>query len=101
MDILNKAKELAETAVDKAKDLGEVVADKAGDAVDAAKDLGEKVADKAGDVVENVKENDTVENITEKAGGFFEKAKNAVINTAENVTGKDLNHDGTIGTKGE
>ncbi len=68
MDILGKAKELAQDGLDKAKDLA-----------GAAKDKAVEGAHGAGDLL----------------GGLKDKA----VEMAENVTHKDLNGDGKVGTE--
>lgn len=60
---------------------------------------GESVAEKAKDVAGDAL--DAGKKLLGGIGGALKKAGEAVVNTAENVTHKDLNKDGSVGGKKE
>lgn len=60
---------------------------------------GETVAEKAKDVAGDAL--DAGKKLLGGIGGALKKAGEAVVNTAENVTHKDLNKDGSVGGKHE
>ncbi len=75
-------------------------------AMDNTEDIKSTIEDKANEVVGEVKE--VAGNVAEKAGGFLETLKEkaqdtfaAAVDKTEELTGKDLNNDGSVGNSPE
>ena len=75
-------------------------------AMDNTEDIKSTIENKASEVVGEVKE--VAGNVAEKAGGFLDSLKEkaqdtfaAAVDETEELTGKDLNNDGSVGNSPE
>lgn len=88
----DKSESLAEKAINKTKDIASSAKDKAGDAVDAAKDAGHSAMEKAGDVKDAAVDagKDAIDTAKDKAGDAVDAVKETTSDAVD--TAKDAGH---------